>query len=206
MVRCRVASDRWDDGGARRREPRRRRYPFVVYVARGWRFANLIFALLPLLQLVLQRRVPESRFVPDAAASRKEDDAAAKDVDVPPGWDGGGATPPPSWWDLREPLAVGGTLAALQPLSGINIFTSYSTALYKVAGLTEPIVGTIVGNAALLICSGLAVALVERLGRRDLLRLSCATMAASGCLAGVTMYVCRADALRTGRGDAAAGT
>ena len=46
------------------------------------------------------------------------------------------------------------------------------------------IVGTIVGNVVLLACAVCAVSLVERMGRRDLLRTSCAVLAAPTCVGG----------------------
>ena len=153
-------------------------YPFVMYVDGGWRWANLTFSLMPCVQLALHGYVLESPLWKQPA---ERDEAAAaseaEDDDLKP-----------SWWDLREPLAVGATLAALQPLTGINIFTSYSTAIYKIAGLGDPIVGTIVGNVSLMACSCLAVLLVERMGRRDLLRMSCSIMTLSAVVVGVSLY------------------
>jgi hypothetical protein len=96
-------------------------YPFVMYVDGGWRWANLTFSLMPCVQLALHGYVLESPLWKQPA-ERDEAAAAAdaEDDDLKP-----------SWWDLREPLAVGATLAALQPLTGINIFTSYSTGQHK---------------------------------------------------------------------------
>ena len=152
-------------------------YPFVMYVDGGWRWANLTFSLMPCVQLALHGYVLESPLWKQPAERDEAAVTEAEDDDLKP-----------SWWDLREPLAVGATLAALQPLTGINIFTSYSTAIYKIAGLGDPIVGTIVGNVSLMACSCLAVLLVERMGRRDLLRMSCSIMTLSAVVVGVSLY------------------
>lgn len=162
-------------------------YPFVVYVEDGWRLANLVFALMPALQLFLHRLVPESPLWKEAPPTAEGGEGDGRREALVP------EPMAPSWWDLREPLSVGATLATLQPLSGINIFTSYSTALYKIAGVADPIIGTIVGNVSLMACSCLAVLLVEKLGRRDLLRTSCTLMCVSGIVVGVSLYSSKGD-------------
>jgi MFS transporter, SP family, xylose:H+ symportor len=95
------------------------------------------------------------------------------------------------WRGLLQPgarriLLVGVVLAVLQQWSGINILFNYAEVVYRSAGLggSEIFLDIVITGAINLLFTLVAMALVDRLGRRPLMLLGCCGIATSHLLAG----------------------
>ncbi len=95
-----------------------------------------------------------------------------------------------SWRDLLTPrlrrvLLIGVGLAVLQQWSGINILFNYAEEVYQSAGygISAVLFNIIVTGAVNLIFTLLAMAFVDRLGRRVLLLVGCCGVGAADLLA-----------------------
>jgi hypothetical protein len=73
--------------------------------------------------------------------------------------------------DLRLPLLTAGIMMIGQQFSGINAVFYYSTSFFQSAGLSNPIVGTLLASGVNAIAMVATVPLMERAGRRRLLLL-----------------------------------
>lgn len=78
---------------------------------------------------------------------------------------------------VRRALGLGVLLMLAQQFSGINAVFFYSTAIFRAAGLSSPIVGTLVTGVVNVVSTALGVGLVEVCGRRPLLLVGMAGMA-----------------------------
>jgi len=97
--------------------------------------------------------------------------------------------------DLLEPrmkkiLVVGVVLAVLQQWSGINIIFNYAEELYKAAGygVNDILFNIVITGAINLLVTTIAIGTVDRFGRRGLMLIGCASIAASHILLG-TAYL-----------------
>lgn len=88
----------------------------------------------------------------------------------------------------RPALVIGVTLAALQQFGGINTIIYYSATIFENTGLdpSEAIVGSLVIGAINVAMTLVSIRLVDRRGRRPLLRLSLAGMILTLVLLGLT--------------------
>jgi SP family galactose:H+ symporter-like MFS transporter len=88
----------------------------------------------------------------------------------------------------RPALVIGITLAALQQFGGINTIIYYSATIFENTGLdpSEAIVGSLVIGAINVTMTLVSIRLVDRRGRRPLLRLSLAGMIITLVLLGLT--------------------
>ena len=84
----------------------------------------------------------------------------------------------PSWSDVfaprwRRPLAIGLGLAVLQQVTGINAIIYYSDSIFAAAGFTTPAAQTAATTWAIgavnVLSTFIAIAFIDRLGRRPLL-------------------------------------
>src|SRR5271169_3088694 len=84
----------------------------------------------------------------------------------------------PSWWDVfaprwRAPLKIGLGLAVLQQVTGINAIIYYSDNIFAAAGFTTPAAQTEATTWAIggvnVLSTFIAIAFIDRLGRRPLL-------------------------------------
>ena len=84
----------------------------------------------------------------------------------------------PSWWDVfsprwRTPLKIGLGLAVLQQVTGINAIIYYSDSIFAAAGFTTPAAQTEATTWAIgavnVVSTFIAIAFIDRLGRRPLL-------------------------------------
>jgi MFS transporter, SP family, galactose:H+ symporter len=84
----------------------------------------------------------------------------------------------PSWWDVfaprwRAPLKIGLGLAVLQQVTGINAIIYYSDNIFAAAGFTTPAAQTEATTWAIgavnVVSTFIAIAFIDRLGRRPLL-------------------------------------
>jgi MFS family permease len=84
-------------------------------------------------------------------------------------------------------LLVGVVLAVLQQWSGINILFNYAEEVYRAAGLgvSQILLDIVITGAINLIFTLVAMALVDRLGRRPLMLIGCCGIAVSHLLAGL---------------------
>jgi SP family xylose:H+ symportor-like MFS transporter len=107
-------------------------------------------------------------------ALRREENSAA-------GWSGLLQT------GVRRVLLVGVVLAVLQQWSGINILFNYAEEVYRAAGLgtSQILLDIVITGAINLIFTLVAIAFVDRLGRRPLMLIGCCGIAASHLLAGL---------------------
>ncbi|HZZ39592.1 MAG TPA: sugar porter family MFS transporter [Acidobacteriaceae bacterium] len=88
---------------------------------------------------------------------------------------------------VRRVLLVGVVLAVLQQWSGINILFNYAEEVYRAAGLgvSQILLDIVITGAINLIFTLVAMALVDRLGRRPLMLIGCCGIAVSHLLAGL---------------------
>jgi sugar porter (SP) family MFS transporter len=70
---------------------------------------------------------------------------------------------------VRWPLVIACVLQLTQQLSGINAVFFYSTSFFKSAGVSNPQLGTVLVGAVNVVATGIAVYMMERVGRRKLL-------------------------------------
>lgn len=87
---------------------------------------------------------------------------------------------------VRSVLLVGVVLAVLQQWSGINILFNYAEEVYRAAGLgtNQIFLDIVITGAINLIFTLVAMAFVDRLGRRPLMLIGCCGIALSHLLAG----------------------
>jgi MFS transporter, SP family, xylose:H+ symportor len=92
---------------------------------------------------------------------------------------------------VRTVLVVGIVLAILQQWSGINILFNYAEEVYRAAGLgTDQILFDIVITGTInLLFTLVAMAVVDRLGRRPLMLIGCCGIGVSHLLAGVAYRI-----------------
>ena len=97
----------------------------------------------------------------------------------------------PAWRGLLHPgvrqvLFIGVALAVLQQWSGINILFNYAEEVYRAAGLatSQILLDIVITGAINLIFTLVAMAFVDRLGRRPLMLIGCCGIAVSHFLAG----------------------
>jgi SP family xylose:H+ symportor-like MFS transporter len=97
-----------------------------------------------------------------------------------------------SWRGLLQPrvrtvLLVGIVLAVLQQWSGINILFNYAEEIYREAGLgaNQILLDIVITGTINLLFTVLAMAVVDRLGRRPLMLFGCCGIAVSHLLAGI---------------------
>ncbi|KAL3902500.1 MAG: hypothetical protein SGPRY_012045, partial [Prymnesium sp.] len=83
---------------------------------------------------------------------------------------------------LKLPLAIAFSMMIGQQWSGINAVFFYSTSFFAAAGLSNPVLATLLASALNLLAMLLAVPLMERVGRKRLLQLGAKGMLASGLL------------------------
>lgn len=86
------------------------------------------------------------------------------------------------WSDrsLRLPLTVAGMMMVGQQWSGINAVFFYSTGFFAAAGLSNPVLGTLLASGVNAVASALSVPLMERAGRKALLLTGAGGMLGSG--------------------------
>jgi MFS family permease len=96
------------------------------------------------------------------------------------------------WLGLLQPgvrtvLLVGVVLAVLQQWSGINILFNYAEEVFRAAGLgaNEIFLDIVITGAINLIFTLIAMAVVDRLGRRPLMLVGCVGIGVSHLLAGI---------------------
>jgi len=90
---------------------------------------------------------------------------------------------------LRFPLIVGLGLQLAQQLSGINAVFYYSTGFFEKARFKDPWLGSVLAATVNVISTGLAVQMMDRLGRRTLLLISSTAMCLSSIALTVTLYL-----------------
>ena len=100
-----------------------------------------------------------------------------------------------SWLGLLQPgvrtvLLVGIVLAVLQQWSGINILFNYAEEIFRAAGLgaNQILLDIVVTGAINLIFTLVAMAVVDRLGRRPLMLIGCIGIGVSHLLAGLAYH------------------
>ncbi|HEY1547247.1 MAG TPA: sugar porter family MFS transporter [Kofleriaceae bacterium] len=112
---------------------------------------------------------------------------------------------PPSLRDLRGPRVgllgivwIGIALSMLQQLVGINVIFYYSTTLWRSVGLSEAdaLTITVITSITNIVVTLVAIALVDRLGRRPLLLIGSAGMAV--CLAAMAVSFAQAETTTAG--------
>ncbi|XP_057975710.1 sugar transporter ERD6-like 6 isoform X2 [Malania oleifera] len=87
------------------------------------------------------------------------------------------------------PLMIGIGLLLLQQLSGINGVLFYSSTIFKAAGISSSNAATCGLGAVQVIATGVTTSLVDRLGRRLLLIVSCSGMTLSLLIVAVSFFV-----------------
>ena len=87
----------------------------------------------------------------------------------------------------RNVLAIGIALAVLQQWSGINVIFNYAEEIYRNAGygVNDILFNIVITGAINLVCTLIAMATVDRFGRRPLLLLGCAGIGISHLLLGL---------------------
>jgi hypothetical protein len=84
-------------------------------------------------------------------------------------------------------ILLGIGLAVLQQWSGINVIFNYAEEIYRGAGygVSDILFNIVITGAINLVCSLVAMATVDRFGRRPLMLLGCAGVGTSHLLLGV---------------------
>jgi SP family xylose:H+ symportor-like MFS transporter len=98
-----------------------------------------------------------------------------------------------SWRELLAPgilrvLLIGVALAVLQQWSGINIIFNYAEEIYRSAGygVSDILFNIVITGTINLALTLVALALIDRVGRRSLMLLGCAGIALSHLMLGLT--------------------
>jgi len=101
-----------------------------------------------------------------------------------------------SWRGLVRPgvrtvLIVGIVLAVLQQWSGINVLFNYAEEVYRAAGLgaNQILFDIVITGTINLLFTLVAMAVVDRLGRRPLMLIGCLGIGASHLLAGLAYHI-----------------
>lgn len=81
--------------------------------------------------------------------------------------------------DMRLPLLTAGVMMVGQQWSGINVVFYYSTTFFRSAGLSNPLVGTLLASGVNALAMLAVVPLMERAGRRRLLLVGISGMLAA---------------------------
>jgi SP family xylose:H+ symportor-like MFS transporter len=169
----------------------------------GWRWMFTVVAVPAVIFLVASLAIPESprwllirnrreeamkvlRRVTGTAGDATREAAAIvaslrQEESNPSGWSG--LLQP----GVRRVLLVGVVLAVLQQWSGINILFNYAEEVYRAAGLgtSQILLDIVITGAINLIFTLVAMAFVDRLGRRPLMLIGCCGIAVSHLLAGL---------------------
>ncbi len=131
---------------------------------------------LPGARAVLERLVggDVDRRIAEIARSLEGEPVVDPDTDV-----GGRVRRPKVSWQPIVWIGVG--LAVLQQLVGINVIFYYSTTLWRAVGFTEAdaMVTSVVTSVTNIVTTLVAIALIDRLGRRPLLLIGAVGMAVS---------------------------
>ena len=87
----------------------------------------------------------------------------------------------------RKILVIGISLAVLQQWSGINVIFNYAEEIYRNAGygVNDILFNIVITGAINLVCTLIAMATVDRFGRRPLMLLGCAGVGISHLLLGL---------------------
>lgn len=90
----------------------------------------------------------------------------------------------------RKILAIGVALAVLQQWSGINVIFNYAEEIYRSAGygVNDILFNIVITGAINLVCTIVAMATVDRFGRRPLMLLGCAGIGVSHLLLGFAYH------------------
>lgn len=88
----------------------------------------------------------------------------------------------------RFPLFIAVFLQVAQQLSGINAVFYYSTSFFQTAHVNDPWLGTVLVSAVNVLATGVAVLLMDRMGRRQLLLASSFGMLISCLSITVVLY------------------
>ncbi len=91
---------------------------------------------------------------------------------------------------LRKVLGVGVFLAVLQQWSGINVIFNYAEEIYRNAGygVSDILFNIVITGTINLVCTLIALAFVDRLGRRTLMLAGCAAIAVCHTLLGLSYH------------------
>lgn len=91
---------------------------------------------------------------------------------------------------LLELLAIGVFLAVLQQWSGINVIFNYAEEIYRDAGygVSDILFNIVITGTINLVCTLIALAFVDRLGRRTLMLTGCAAIAVCHTLLGLSYH------------------
>jgi MFS family permease len=124
--------------------------------------------------LLRQRREADARGViqslrrPNTSASAIDAEINTILAEINEEAQGGSAV---TWSDVFQefkPVMIGWALATYNALTGINAVIYYSTSIFEIAGVEEPIIGTIGLQVLNFSMTLLAVFLVDRVGRKTL--------------------------------------
>jgi len=171
-------------------------------VAQGWRWMFYAVTVPSLLFLAGSLLVPESprwllktgerrraRRVLTRIGGEAYADSAVRDVETTLALER--ATGPSGWRDLLQPsvrriLVVGVALAVLQQWSGINSIFNYAEEIYRQAGygIGDVMFNIVITGAINLAFTLVAIATVDRIGRRKLMLAGCAGIGVSHLLLG----------------------
>ena len=83
---------------------------------------------------------------------------------------------------IRYALVVSIGLQVAQQFSGINAVIFYANSFFQDIGVANPLIGTTLVGAINVVSTGVALALMDRVGRRPLLLWSCAGMLVSAVI------------------------
>ena len=81
---------------------------------------------------------------------------------------------------FRTPILVAIALQLAQQFSGINAVFFFSTSFFKDAGISDAAVGTVAAGAVNVLATGLALYIIDRVGRKPLLLVGAGGMGLAG--------------------------
>eukprot|EP00613_Pedinella_sp_CCMP2098_P049980 CAMPEP_0171837574 /NCGR_PEP_ID=MMETSP0992-20121227/12261_1 /TAXON_ID=483369 /ORGANISM="non described non described, Strain CCMP2098" /LENGTH=615 /DNA_ID=CAMNT_0012453817 /DNA_START=133 /DNA_END=1981 /DNA_ORIENTATION=- len=103
------------------------------------------------------------------------------------GGGGNGESPPARKGELRLPLVLLTGVLVAQQLSGINAVFFYSTDFFAAAGLSNPVLGTLLASGVNVLATAATLPLIDKMGRRPLLLWGVAGMGVSCVVITVAM-------------------
>jgi sugar porter (SP) family MFS transporter len=162
---------------------------FLIEVEQGWSYVGAFVALPAVFLLLFNSYIPESprwllrngreKEARQVIRSLRVADYTPAQIDAEIGEmqheldeENASSGQSVTWSDVFaqfKPVMLGWTMATYQALTGINAIMFYSTTIFEIAGVEEPVIGSIGVQLLNLACTLVAVYLIDRKGRVTLL-------------------------------------
>jgi sugar porter (SP) family MFS transporter len=162
---------------------------FMLEVQQGWSYVGAFVAVPCIVMLVFNKHVPESprwllrndrekaaremvKSLRTADTTQGQIDAEIREMQREIDEEDSSSGAAVSWGDVFsqfKPVMIGWALATYQALTGINAIMFYSTTIFEIAGVEEPVIGSMGVQVLNFFCTLVAIYLIDRQGRVSLL-------------------------------------